>query len=139
MAQTLLSTRPVGRATSRTTVSLMSVGTLAARLGQAIHSPHAGAMCPRSRPSSDSRSARHGEKNTITSNSAPPFRSGRTSTPACAARLSANPSGPPSTATAWPDRMPSFTASGVPEYPLGGLARSMAATYGTGPRPTPAA
>ena len=100
IAQTLLSTRPVGRATSRTTVSLMSVGTLAARFGQAIHSPHAGAMCSRRCPSSDSRSARHGEKNTITSNSASPFRSGRASTPACAARLSANPSGPPSTATA---------------------------------------
>ncbi len=48
IAQTLLSTRPVGSATSRTTSSVMSVGTFEARFGQAIHSPHAGAIRARS-------------------------------------------------------------------------------------------
>ena len=39
MAHTLLSTRPMGSATSRTTSSVMSVVTPEARLGQAIQSP----------------------------------------------------------------------------------------------------
>src|SRR6185312_8549578 len=42
MAQTLLSTSPVGSATSRTAFSVMSVATPDAFLGHAIHSPPAG-------------------------------------------------------------------------------------------------
>ena len=49
----------------------MSVGTLAARFGKAIHSPQAGAMCARSVPNSASYSARDVVKNTITSSGAP--------------------------------------------------------------------
>ena len=52
IAQTLLSTRPVGSATSRTTSSDMSVGTPEDRFGQAIHSPRAGHPVAQSRPSS---------------------------------------------------------------------------------------
>ncbi len=44
MAHTLVSTRPIGRATSRTTCSVMSVVIRAARLGQAIQATPAGAM-----------------------------------------------------------------------------------------------
>src|SRR5215210_6694751 len=42
IAQTLLSTRPVGSAISRSTSSVMSVSSFDARLGQAIHRPAAG-------------------------------------------------------------------------------------------------
>lgn len=60
----------------------MSVGTRAARFGQAIHSPQAGAMCARSVPSPAAYSARDVVKNTITSRSPPsPGSPARSSVP----------------------------------------------------------
>jgi hypothetical protein len=115
MAQTLLSTRPVGRATSRTTCSVMSVGTRAARFGQAIHSPQAGAMRSRSPGNWASNSSRQRTNVTITSSSPAAGSPRSTSAPDSAARPSANPAGPPITATADPALMPSLRGSGVPE------------------------
>src|SRR5215813_8922987 len=119
MAQTLLSTRPVGRATSRTTSSVMSVGTRAARFGQAIHSPQAGAMRSRSPGSWASNSSRQRTNVTITSSVPAAGSPSARPAPDSAARPSANPAGAPRTATAWPGMMPSLRGSGVPEY-LGG-------------------
>jgi len=115
IAQTLLSTRPVGRATSRITCSVMSVGTRAARFGQAIHSPQAGAMRSRSPGSWASKSSRQRTNVTITSSCPAAGSPCVTSAPDSAARPSANPAGPPITATACPGLMPSLRGSGVPE------------------------
>ena len=62
-------------------VSVMSVGTLAARFGQAIHSPQAGAIRSRSRGNLASYSARDVTKYTITSYRAPGSSSSLTSVP----------------------------------------------------------
>ncbi len=93
----------------------MSVGTRAARFGQAIHSPQAGAMRSRSPGSCDSNSSRQRTKVTITSSGPAGGRASATSAPDCASRLPASPGGPPRTATAWPGLMPSLRGSGVPE------------------------
>src|SRR5712692_2593383 len=120
IAQTLLSTRPVGREISRTTCSVMSVGTLAARLGQAIHSPQAGAIRARSESSCAASSARQTAKKTMTSKGTSPSRLSCTVTgPGSGSRLSANPGGALIRAIVWPDLMPSFLGSGVPESPAG--------------------
>src|SRR5215813_12134274 len=136
IAQTLLSTRPVGRATSRTTSSVMSVGTLAARFGQATHSPPAGAIRSRRLASRVSSSARQITKNTITSSGSLPDRSRRGGpTPGSPLSLPATLGGPPRTATSSPGLMPSLRGNGVPEYPASGAMATFPAPVGLQGRP----
>jgi hypothetical protein len=112
MAHTLLSTNPVGRATSRTVFSVMSVARPDARLGQAIHRPPSTSSAPISAGSRRSRSRRSVWNDTMTPNG--PRACVRTSTPAGRSGT-ANPSGAASRPNRSPSAIPNFRANGVPE------------------------
>src|ERR1700687_5895913 len=118
IAHTLLSTRPVGRATNRMKSAVISVGTFDAFFGQATQNPAAGVMRRLTEASWRANSARRVRKSTRTSDGSFPV------SPVCKdAVLGNTPSvfskslGGPRIATRWPSLMPSFFGSGVPEYP----------------------
>src|SRR5439155_24919875 len=112
VAAALLSTRPFGRGTSRTTASVMAVGTLDDFLGQATHRPPSGLMAAVSASRRLARAARSVVKNSTTSTCLPNL----VVEWAPAGRSRSKPSGAPSRATVAPSLMPSFLGSGVPEY-----------------------
>src|SRR3569623_3708560 len=116
IAQTLLSTRPVGSATSRTTCSCTSVGSFDAAVGHAIHTPHAGAIRGRIFASCASNTARFVQNWITTSSGALPARE-VWSVAAVGNVPRSNPGGPARIATRWPSLIPSFWIRGVPEYP----------------------
>ena len=93
------------RPISRTTSSVMSVGTIAAFFGHAIHRPAVATICARSPASAASNAARSVKNATITS--AGPLA---TTSPS---PVSTSPS---RTSTRDPGLMPSFFGSGVPLY-----------------------
>ena len=98
MAQTLLSTRPAARPTSRTTFSSRSVATPEARFGQAIQRPPAGSRAPASAANRRRRSRALSVKLTITSRG--PRARVRSRTPSGSSpRVASKPSGARSTAT----------------------------------------
>ena len=110
MAHTLLSTRPSGSATSRTTPSCMVVSSPEARLGQATHRPPEGKIMRDSGPMRRSKSRRCVKKATTTS--AEPRAWRFTVTPG--GRPSMTPRGAAIRASVEPSVIPSFLGSGVP-------------------------
>ena len=114
IAQTLLSTRPFGRATSRMAFSSRSVGTPDARFGHATHRP-AGGVDGAGQTRRAGARARHAVvKKTTTSKE--PRACVRAPLPAAARRacVRSRP-GAPRTASRLPSLIPSFFGSGVPE------------------------
>ena len=119
-AATLLSTRPRGSATSRMSFSLMSLTWPPALRGQATHSPPAGNTTWPSGARSRCNVASVRKKATTTSGATE--RVTGTRRVACTVTPSgrsgtAQPGGGATSTTSLPALMPSFFASGVPEYP----------------------
>src|SRR5581483_9393383 len=115
-AATLLSTRPSGRNTSRTTHSDMSVGSLLAFFGHATQRP----------PSTSSTSSSFGTRrssatrevwNDTTTSAVPVARVRIVTSSGRPSSWWTNPAGDPSRTSTCPSLIPSFFASGVPEYP----------------------
>ena len=101
----------------RTTSSVTSVATPDARLGQAIHSPPAGSSAALS-PGSRRSSAERREKKATTTSGGDPASRRRTLTPSGSEpSVESIPSGAPISTSRAPALIPSFRASGVPEYP----------------------
>src|SRR5229473_1510852 len=118
IAHTLLSTRPVGRATNRITSSVISVGTFDDFFGQATQNPAAGVMRRLTDASWRANSARRVTNSTRTSKGSFP------ASPICRETVLGNTPrvfskswGGPRIATRWPSLMPSFFGSGAPEHP----------------------
>jgi|GEM_PF-72801 len=111
MAQTLLSTRAKGSATSRITSSVTVVGTPHARLGQATQRPPSGWTM---RPSGSTRRANWARSvKKATTTSAVPGPVASPSPPG--SRSASTLAGASRRATVAPGVIPSFTASGVPQ------------------------
>ena len=113
MAQTLLSTSPSGRATSRTTCSCMVVARPEERLGQATQRPPDGKIIRPRASMRRSKSRRSVKKATTTSAFPRAWRFTVTS----GGRPSITPGGASTRARVDPSMMPSFLGSGVPLYP----------------------
>jgi hypothetical protein len=104
----------MGRNTSRTVSSVMSVGTLLARFGHEIHRPPSTSRMSSSFGTRRSRSARSVWNDTTTS-AVPVARVRTLADSGSPSSSSTNPPGAPRRATVAPSPMPSFFASGVPE------------------------
>lgn len=120
MAQTLLSTRPVGSAISRMLFSSTSVGTPDARFGQAIHSPPLGKIAlpsPGSLLVSDDLFV---SNKAATSTPEP----GRRRCTTESGNSASTPGGAFRNRIVIPSRTPSFEASGVPLYPANRVQRA---------------
>src|SRR2546427_568356 len=112
IAQTLLSTRPSGRPTSRSASSVRSLSTPELFLGQAIQSAPAGSSARASFAKWRSRSAREVVKKTTRSSGARTRLRTSTRSGSCPS-VRSNPSGAPTSASRAPSFTPSFFGSGV--------------------------
>src|SRR5262249_18028249 len=117
MAQTLLSTRPEARPTSRTTSSVRSVGTPDARLGHATQSPPDVWSCPAALANSATRVSRELMKRRITSYVSAPNSEATLTPSGIGASDASSEAGAERSARRASGFRPSFFDRGVPEYP----------------------
>lgn len=118
IAHTFTSTTPSGRASSRTPFSSRSVGTPDARFGQATQIIPAVVVLGNNTGSRFASLARSGQNARITSYCAGTGPSRPSGTTAPGRPSTTNPVGALSSTTAYPGLIPSFAASGLPEYPV---------------------
>jgi hypothetical protein len=117
-AQTFTSTSPSGKAISRITSSVTSVGFLDAFFGQETQTAASARMSLRSCGNRTASSARRVTKKCTTSTASVTVLTNRTFAGSGASSLR-YPAIAFFTATVDPGLIPSFAASGVPEYPAG--------------------